>query len=100
MDADSPMGSKHPGTDVKVSVLVPPTVCGTCHADQVEEFNQSGHFRAYKQQIPKDSLHALTSIHEGREHPEFGGAPDETGCMQCHGTEIKLDEKGRPTPET
>jgi len=100
VEADSPMGSKHPGTDVKVSVLVPPTVCGNCHAEQVEEFNQSGHFRAYRQQIPKDSLHALTSIHEGRQHPEFGGAPDETGCMQCHGTEIKLDEKGKPTPET
>ena len=28
VDADSPMGAMHPGTDVKVSVLVPPTVCG------------------------------------------------------------------------
>ena len=100
VDADAPMGAKHPGIDARVSVLVPPTVCGTCHSEQVEEFNASGHFRAYRQQIPKDSLHALTSIHEGRSHPEFGGAPNETGCIQCHGTEIKLDEKGRPTPET
>jgi len=100
VDSGSPMGAMHPGTDVKVSVLVPSTVCAGCHADQVEQFNKSGHFRAYRQQIPKDSLHALTSIHEGREHPEFGGAPNETGCIQCHGTEIKLDEKGRPTAET
>lgn len=98
--ADSPMGTSHPGTDAKVSVLVPPTVCAGCHAAQVEEFNASGHFRAYRQQIPKDSLHALTAIHEGREHPEFGGAPNETGCIQCHGAEIKLDDEGRPTPET
>ncbi len=97
---DSPMGAPHRRTGVKVSVLVPPTVCGECHADQVKEFNVSGHFRAYRQQIPKDSLHALTSIHEGREHPEFGGAPNETGCIQCHGTEIKLDDEGHPTPET
>ncbi|MDX2427652.1 MAG: multiheme c-type cytochrome, partial [Xanthomonadales bacterium] len=100
VDADSPMGTMHQETELKVSVLVPPTVCGNCHEDQVEEFNKSGHFRAYRQQIPKDSLHALTSIHEGREHPEFGGAPNETGCIQCHGTEIKLDQNGKPTPET
>jgi len=100
VEADSPMGTMHQDTGLKVSVLVPPTVCGQCHASQVEEFNKSGHFRAYRQQIPKDSLHALTSIHEGRQHPEFGGAPNETGCIQCHGTEIKLDENGRPTPET
>ena len=100
VDADSPMGTMHQGIEKKVSVLVPPTVCGNCHEDQVEQFNKSGHFRAYRQQIPKDSLHALTSIHEGREHPEFGGAANETGCIQCHGTEIKLDENGKPTPET
>jgi formate-dependent nitrite reductase cytochrome c552 subunit len=100
VDAASPMGTMHQETGLKVSVLVPPTVCGQCHSKQVEEFNKSGHFRAYRQQIPKDSLHALTSIHEGREHPEFGGAPNETGCVQCHGTEIKLDENGKPTPET
>ncbi len=100
VESGSPMGTLHQDTGLKVSVLVPPTVCGTCHEDQVEEFNKSGHFRAYRQQIPKDSLHALTAIHEGRQHPEFGGAPNETGCMQCHGTEIKLDENGKPTPET
>ena len=95
---DAPMGARHKGT--YVSVLVPPTVCGQCHEDQVAQFNQSGHFRAYRQQIPKDSLHALTSIHEGREHPELGDAPNETGCIQCHGTEIKVDDDGLPTPET
>jgi mono/diheme cytochrome c family protein len=98
--ADAPMGTMHPRSDGKVTALVPPTVCGECHASQVAEFNASGHFRAYRQQIPKDSLHALTSIHEGREHPELGGAPNETGCIQCHGTKISLDAEGRPTPET
>ena len=100
VDADSPMGTMHQETELKVSVLVSAAVCGNCHEDQVEEFNKSGHFRAYRQQIPKGSLHALTAIHEGQEHPEFGGAANETGCVQCHGTEIKLDENGKPTPET
>lgn len=39
-------------------------------------------------------------MHEGRDHPELRDAPDETGCMQCHGTKIELDSTNRPTPET
>lgn len=101
--ADAPNATQHAsmvGTDVHISVLVSPATCGRCHAAEVEQFNQSGHFRAYRQIIPKDSLHALVNIHEGRDHPELQGAPYETGCMQCHGTEIKLDDEGHPTPET
>jgi hypothetical protein len=101
--ADSPMATQHDtlnGTDIHVSVLVSPAVCGNCHTTAVEQFNQSGHFRAYHQIIPKDNLHALTNVHEGRNHPEFQDAPNETGCMQCHGTKIELDENNRPTPET
>lgn len=101
--ADSPMATQHEtlnGTDIFVSVLVSPAVCGNCHTAAVEQFNQSGHFRAYHQIIPKDNLHALTNIHEGRNHPEFQDAPNETGCMQCHGTKIELDANNRPTPET
>ncbi|MEP6390766.1 MAG: multiheme c-type cytochrome [Halioglobus sp.] len=101
--ADSPMATQHEtlnGTDIFVSVLVSPAVCGNCHTAAVEQFNQSGHFRAYHQIIPKDNLHALTNVHEGRNHPEFQDAPNETGCMQCHGTKIELDANNRPTPET
>ena len=87
-------------TPIFVSSLVSPKVCGRCHVDAKKQFDASGHFRAYRQIIPKDSLHALTEVHEGRSHPEFGGAPNETGCMQCHGTKIELDENNRPTPET
>ncbi|MFL7871763.1 MAG: multiheme c-type cytochrome [Anaerolineales bacterium] len=88
------------GTDVFISVLVPPSTCQRCHPAETNQFNESGHFRAYHQIIPQDSLHALVQIHEGQNHPEFKDAPGETGCMQCHGTEIKLDENNRPTPET
>ncbi len=100
---DSPMATQHEdliGTDIYVSVLVPPSVCGRCHVEELDQFNKSGHFRAYHQIIPKDNLHALVQKHEGRSHPELSNAPDETGCMQCHGTKIKLDEQGYPTAET
>jgi len=100
---DSPMATQHEdliGTDVYISTLVPPTTCGRCHPAELSQFNQSGHFRAYHQIIPKDSLHALVQKHEGQNHPEFGNAPDETGCMQCHGTELILDDENRPIDST
>lgn len=103
VESDSPMATQHEtlvGTDIYISVLVPPSTCGRCHAVELQQFNESGHFRAYRQTIPKDSLHALVQRHEGRNHPEFNNAPGETGCMQCHGTEIKLDENNRPTSDT
>jgi len=103
VDADSPMATQHEtlvGTDVYISILVPPSTCARCHSVEAQQFNESGHFRSYRQIIPKDSLHALVQVHEGRDNPELGGASNETGCMQCHGTEILLDENNRPTPET
>lgn len=100
---DSPMAVKHSdpkATTVMVSALVSPATCGRCHVDAKQQFDNSGHFRAYRQIIPKDSLHALVQVHEGRGIEGLSTAPDETGCMQCHGTEIKLDEGGHPTAET
>jgi len=101
--SDSATATQHEdliGTDVYISVLVPPSTCGKCHPAELSQFNESGHFRAYRQIIPKDSLHALIQKHEGQQHPEFGNAPNETGCMQCHGTEITLDEENRPVDST
>lgn len=85
---------------IHISVLVPPSTCAKCHDAEHQQFTEGGHYRSYHQIIPKDNLHALTQVHEGQNHPELAGAPNETGCMQCHGTEIKLDEDGRPTAET
>jgi hydroxylamine dehydrogenase len=103
VEKDAPTATQHEsleGTETFVSVLVSPKVCGRCHSVEQEQFNASGHFRAYHQIIPKDSLHALVHRHEGRNLPGLSDAPAEVGCMQCHGTQIKLDENGRPTAET
>jgi len=100
---DSPAATQHEdmvGGKIYISSLVSPATCGRCHSEELDQFQQSGHVRAYKQIIPKDNLHALTNVHEGRNHPTLKGAPYETGCMQCHGTKIKVDKNGQPTADT
>ncbi len=90
----------HEDLTVAVSMLVPPAVCGECHEDAVEQFHASGHERAAVQYEGKDSMQTLIHTHEGRDNPELSGAPDETGCQQCHGVTIVVDETGHPTSET
>jgi hydroxylamine dehydrogenase len=100
---DAPNATQHEtlkGTDTYVSMLVSPARCGRCHPREQDQFNHSGHFRAYRQQVPKGDLHALVHKYEGRDLPELNDASEETGCMQCHGTKIKLDDQGRPTAGT
>ena len=104
VDANSEYAVKniegHEDVTTAVSILVPPTKCAECHEDQVAEFNESGHYRAHLQRVPKDSLTALVKVHEGQSIPGLDTASDESGCMQCHGTDIQLDENNRPTSET
>ncbi len=99
---DSPMAYQCEGlkgTDIYMSVLVPPTTCEKCHPNEVEQFNHSGHFRAYRQILPKKGLHDLMWVHEGQNHEQYKDASRQTGCMQCHGTEIKLGPDHRPLPD-
>ena len=41
---------------VYITPLVSPDTCGRCHAEEQAQFNESGHFRAYRQIIPKDLM--------------------------------------------
>jgi len=101
--ADSPLASQScpgvKGTDTYTTVLVSPKVCSRCHPAEVEQFSQSGHFRGATQIAAKQSMQDLMFKYEGRNHPEFNGGPKETGCMQCHGATIQLDQHRRPRPE-
>ncbi len=104
VDANSPMAMSgvegHEDLTVSVSMLVPPAVCGECHEDAVSQFHASGHERAAVQYEAKDSMQALIHVHEGRDNPELSGASDETGCQQCHGVTIVVDDTGHPSAET
>ncbi|MBL6990807.1 MAG: cytochrome c3 family protein [Bacteriovoracaceae bacterium] len=101
---NSKMGKKHPDVDVTVeeyiSVMVTPKTCEKCHPQKVKEFNASGHFRGRKQYIKKDGLNKLITYHEGQNHPKFSKSPGVTGCIQCHGSIIKMDENKNPTADT
>lgn len=106
VDKDQPHAAQNcdgvKGTEIHVSVLVSPKTCGRCHPVEVEQFSKSGHFRA-RHQIEnrnKDGMAKLMYHHEGQNHPEFSKSPDTTGCMQCHGSVIKLDANKRPTTDT
>ncbi len=104
VNADSPMAAQNcpgvKGTNTYVSVLVSPKTCGRCHAAEVEEFTHSGHARGAIQVKSKAKMQALMQFFEGRDHPDFKHSPEATGCMQCHGSVIKLDKNRQPTKET
>ncbi|HFC10529.1 MAG TPA: beta-ketoacyl-ACP synthase [Chloroflexi bacterium] len=101
---DSPMLLKdikgHEDVKESLSMLVPPSTCAKCHPDEVKEFDASGHHRAALQVEDKESMQTLIHHHEGRDIEGLSGASEETGCMQCHGKRIKLDEHGVPTADT
>ncbi|PID30210.1 MAG: beta-ketoacyl-ACP synthase [Candidatus Cloacimonadota bacterium] len=93
------------GTDTFMSVMVSPNTCSRCHANEVNQFNESGHYRAALQyQDPEGrnfkSMSMLISYHEGQNMEEFKTTSDQAGCMQCHGSIIKMDKDNKPTKET
>lgn len=103
VEKDAPNATQHAsliGTDVYVSVLVPPSKCAECHPGEADDFAHSGHYRAALQIEGKDAMQTLMFVHEGQNHPEVSGASKATGCNQCHGVRIELDETGAPTPDT
>ncbi|MFV0437787.1 MAG: multiheme c-type cytochrome [Desulfopila sp.] len=108
VDAGSPMAAQNcpgvKGTDTYVTVLVTPKTCGRCHSQEVEQFSASGHYRGNLMYSAEDgrnylSMKALMQTHEGQGIEKFKNAADMTGCMQCHGSRVVLDEAKRPLKE-
>lgn len=88
------------GTQTYVSPMVSPKVCGKCHPEETEQFSQSGHYRAWIQITQKPAMDKLMRHHEGRDNPDLKFAPEATGCIQCHGSTIELDENKQALPKT
>lgn len=101
--ADNPMAIKkeHPkDSGNHVSILVSPKTCSKCHEKEVEQAAQSGHTRGAVQMWANKGMVELMYHYEGADHPDLKDAPSATGCIQCHGSVIKMDENGYPTKET
>ncbi len=98
---DDPAGFDHNG--YRVTALVTPRYCQSCHPKQVKEFRESLHSAA--------GLFSLSSyaISEGERVTEdnitvgknrnyktnFSRETAEAGCLHCHGTVIKVGKDGK-----
>jgi len=75
----------------RISVMVTPKVCGTCHTQQTEEFEKSHH--AMAGQILGSLDNVLGDIIEG---PQAAVS----GCAKCHGSVVKVLGDGKLDPTT
>ena len=74
-----------------IQVIVTPNTCANCHAAEVAQQQRSHHAKAGNILASLDNL--LGEV--------IGGpAAVNAGCLQCHGSTVVLDDKGRPTPQT
>jgi len=95
-------GMKHNG--FFIATIVSPKDCSNCHSKQFDEFTSSHHASAGT--ILGSLDNELAEIVEGHmEYDESGnlikGSPAATsGCLQCHGSQVKVLGEGKLDPET
>lgn len=88
----------------KISTIVSPNDCAVCHEKQTKEFTQSHH--AQGGAILGSLDNELAEVVEG--HVEFNALGQKTknspvavsGCLQCHGSEVKVLSEGKLDPDT
>jgi len=74
-----------------VSILVTPKDCGQCHPEQVKETQASHHAKA------GDILNSLDNFLGA---VVAGPEAVEVGCVQCHGSKVKVLANGKLDPAT
>ena len=96
-DSNDVDGYNHEGAFI--STIVTPTDCAGCHEREVAEFEASHHSKAG--QILGSLDNVLAEVVEGfTEFDEAGtkvkaSAAAVSGCLQCHGSEVKVLEDGK-----
>ncbi len=109
----------HPfkGSNWTVAAAVSSVTCAKCHSKEVKEFLQSGHARAAAQWRKENkNPHGIAMTKLAVNYEGAAGGKDlcysfnknsllkhtseENGCMQCHGSIVKLDKSGKPTTQT
>ncbi|MDE0108679.1 MAG: multiheme c-type cytochrome [Bryobacterales bacterium] len=87
-----------------VSTIVTPPDCAECHAQETAEFDASHHSRGGEILGSLDNV--LAEVVEGFVRFDDAGnkvntsAAAVSGCLQCHGSEVKVLEDGRLDPAT
>lgn len=84
-----------------ISVVVSPKDCKKCHEKAVKEFNQSAHAHANTLVTTGLGGYFLKNLAGSQQLPnQEKYAAGITGCLRCHGSEIKIDKSGHPTANT
>jgi nitrate/TMAO reductase-like tetraheme cytochrome c subunit len=75
-----------------ISIIVSPKDCSRCHAKEVEEFDESHHAKAGMILGSLDNF--LADIVEGDWNFYGGSALTVSGCKQCHGAVVEVNDDG------
>jgi hypothetical protein len=76
-----------------IAIVVTPKDCSQCHEKEFKEYGSSHH---------ADAVNALKSFDNFFGRAIWGADADQTGCMPCHGSVLKLqkESKGKLEPST
>jgi hydroxylamine dehydrogenase len=94
--AGTPGAFEHNGA--VIHTVVTPADCARCHAREAAEFQASRHAKGAEILGSQDNV--LAEVVEGNTAFFGGSALLANGCKQCHGSTVKVDKDGRPTPDT
>ncbi len=95
-DAGTAGAFDHNGYTIRV--IVTPADCAHCHEREAAEFEASRHARAGE--ILGSLDNTLADVVEGNTAFHGTSAVLVNGCQQCHGSAVKVDKDGQPTPDT
>lgn len=79
-----------------ISIIVSPKDCARCHAKEVAEFDESHHAKAGLILGSLDNF--LADVVEGDTNFFGGSALTVSGCKQCHGGPVEVNEDGSLAP--
>jgi hydroxylamine dehydrogenase len=81
-----------------IHAIVTPRDCARCHSREVAESEASRHAKGAE--ILGSLDNTLAEVVEGNSEFFGGSALLVDGCQQCHGSTVRTDDKGNPTPDT
>ena len=90
--------------DEYISIIVSPKDCGRCHEKEAGEFDASRHSKGGR--ILGSLDNRLAEVVEGDHMMKTPGFPEGvpaalvSGCLQCHGSEVKVINDGKLDPAT